>query len=325
MQLAAPPRAAHRPSAADRADRQVRRRQACLGRAPLADLPHRVLTRKIKQEIAPAKRALGEAGADGTARPTGSGAVPMRGDWVRLRAGPRPGARAYAAGRRIPDAILHTRRANDAALLPLLISRGHAPSVSRTPAVSVPLLPPPPRPLLAAATTPTTIRTMTRTFRADRAQYAPASEAQDLSRMLDPTYMRRAASGSPASCASALPPTVYVDHAGDMHDPDFRPFPVLAAKPDPAHARRPSWDALFDVQPLLASPPPSAHEPEDAHPRYFFKALGARRTPPASDAGSRRPSFEEEYIYDEDEDESPSFPHTPEPDTGSHKHHIELR
>jgi hypothetical protein len=170
---------------------------------------------------------------------------------------------------------------------------------------------------------------MTRTLRAsrvDRAQYAPASEAEDLSRMLDPAYTKRAASASPKSIASALHPTVYVDHAGDMHDPDFRPFPVLPTKapltPPPTDgARRPSWDALFDVQPHLTSPPPSAHEPEDAHHRCFFK----RRSPPPSDAGSRRPSFEEEYIYDDDEDDDPSFPHTPEPDSGSTKQHIELR
>jgi hypothetical protein len=123
---------------------------------------------------------------------------------------------------------------------------------------------------------------------------------------------------------------VYVDHAGDMHDPDFRAFPVLPSPP-PRHAahpypplspppavsdRRPSWDALFDVQPVTppAAPAPAAHEHD--HLRCFFK----RRSPP----GSRRPSFEEEYVYDEDdEDEDSSFPHTPE--SGSTQQHVELR
>ena len=77
--------------------------------------------------------------------------------------------------------------------------------------------------------------------------YSPSSRAADISRLLDPAY----ASGSSSSSSSTrtrgsvwaspayratLPPETkhvhaqtraYVDHRGDLHDPDYRDFPVL--------------------------------------------------------------------------------------------------
>lgn len=50
-------------------------------------------------------------------------------------------------------------------------------------------------------------------------QYAPATRASDISRILDPSYT--SASGSPYQTV------VYVDHSGDFHDPDYRDFPIL--------------------------------------------------------------------------------------------------
>jgi len=50
-------------------------------------------------------------------------------------------------------------------------------------------------------------------------QYAPATRASDISRLLDPSYT--SASGSPHQTV------VYVDHSGDFHDPDYRDFPIV--------------------------------------------------------------------------------------------------
>ncbi|KAI0823596.1 hypothetical protein BC628DRAFT_1411601 [Trametes gibbosa] len=60
-------------------------------------------------------------------------------------------------------------------------------------------------------------------------QYSPSTRAADISRLLDPAY----ASSSSSSTVSATTPSphtqtrAYVDHNGDLHDPDYRDFPVL--------------------------------------------------------------------------------------------------
>ncbi|KAH9852746.1 hypothetical protein C2E23DRAFT_148414 [Lenzites betulinus] len=61
-------------------------------------------------------------------------------------------------------------------------------------------------------------------------QYSPSTRAADISRLLDPAY----ASSSSSSTMSATTPSphaaqtrAYVDHNGDLHDPDYRDFPVL--------------------------------------------------------------------------------------------------
>ncbi|PCH37945.1 hypothetical protein WOLCODRAFT_96170 [Wolfiporia cocos MD-104 SS10] len=63
-------------------------------------------------------------------------------------------------------------------------------------------------------------------------QYSPSTRAADISRLLDPAY----ASGSSSSGSSTnTSPTqrkhaqtrAYVDRNGDLHDPDYRDFPVL--------------------------------------------------------------------------------------------------
>ncbi|KZT70101.1 hypothetical protein DAEQUDRAFT_224066 [Daedalea quercina L-15889] len=80
--------------------------------------------------------------------------------------------------------------------------------------------------------------------------YAPSTRAADISRLLDPAY----ASGSSSSSASTTSPThhklgqtrAYVDRHGDLHDPDYRDFPVLPATGRTTSAsrrRRTSHDA----------------------------------------------------------------------------------
>ncbi|KAI0723814.1 hypothetical protein C8T65DRAFT_627514 [Cerioporus squamosus] len=59
-------------------------------------------------------------------------------------------------------------------------------------------------------------------------QYSPSSRAADISRLLDPAYA--SSSSSSSMCPTPSPQTqtrAYVDHNGDLHDPDYRDFPVL--------------------------------------------------------------------------------------------------
>lgn len=51
----------------------------------------------------------------------------------------------------------------------------------------------------------------------------------DVSRILDPSYLSSSASSSPTS--------VYADTDGNLHDPDYRHFPVVTPVP-----RRPAWE-----------------------------------------------------------------------------------
>ncbi|KAI0076854.1 hypothetical protein K474DRAFT_1707790 [Panus rudis PR-1116 ss-1] len=60
----------------------------------------------------------------------------------------------------------------------------------------------------------------------DNKPYSPASRAQDISRLLDPAY----ASASTASTSPGLESRAYVDHRGDLHDPDYRDFPVMPVR-----------------------------------------------------------------------------------------------
>ncbi len=55
------------------------------------------------------------------------------------------------------------------------------------------------------------------------------AKAADVSRLLDPSYLSSSASSSPNS--------VYADTDGNLHDPDYRYFPVVAPLP-----RRPAWE-----------------------------------------------------------------------------------
>lgn len=55
------------------------------------------------------------------------------------------------------------------------------------------------------------------------------AKAADVSRLLDPSYLSSSASSSPTS--------VYADTDGNLHDPDYRYFPVVASLP-----RRPAWE-----------------------------------------------------------------------------------
>ena len=56
-------------------------------------------------------------------------------------------------------------------------------------------------------------------------QYAPGTRQSDIARLLDPSYASSSSSGS-SSGPSYTPTRVYVDQYGDLHDPDYRDFPI---------------------------------------------------------------------------------------------------
>ncbi|OCH93817.1 hypothetical protein OBBRIDRAFT_251956 [Obba rivulosa] len=117
-------------------------------------------------------------------------------------------------------------------------------------------------------------------------QYSPSTRAADISRLLDPAYASPASSsGSSASSSSVQPqPRAYVDHRGDLHDPDFRDFPVL----------RPAVRTSTVATRRRTSGPPRA------------------RTPDHLPTAPRRPSWERGWATDaEDDDEDDDEPETP--------------
>ncbi|KAI0748422.1 hypothetical protein C8Q80DRAFT_737925 [Daedaleopsis nitida] len=58
-------------------------------------------------------------------------------------------------------------------------------------------------------------------------QYSPSTRAADISRLLDPAYASSSSSSSMSATPSPYQTRAYVDHNGDLHDPDYRDFPVL--------------------------------------------------------------------------------------------------
>lgn len=157
---------------------------------------------------------------------------------------------------------------------------------------------------------------MIRGFSKTSSQYTPATEAADVSRLLDPYYAappttsssrysyppHSSSSSSSPSSASAhlddLQPRAYVDPYGNLHDPDFRAFPTFPG-------RRPSYER--DDEDM---------DDDDAHTRFWKKqrrAAVARRASlsllPSSPSAPRRaaepvnfyhrPSFEESVVWDD--------------------------
>ncbi|KAG8217930.1 hypothetical protein J3R82DRAFT_6096 [Butyriboletus roseoflavus] len=58
-------------------------------------------------------------------------------------------------------------------------------------------------------------------------QYSPSSREADIARLLDPAYASPATHSPLIKSPRMAPKEVYVDHSGDLHDPDFRHFPVF--------------------------------------------------------------------------------------------------
>lgn len=101
-------------------------------------------------------------------------------------------------------------------------------------------------------------------------QYAPATRAADISRLLDPSYT--SASGSPYQTV------VYVDHSGDFHDPDYRDFPVVQA------SKESRWDSNYSTYPA-----PFDEDEEEERDEFDsrYQRFGAYSTPTGRRSTSR--------------------------------------
>ena len=98
-------------------------------------------------------------------------------------------------------------------------------------------------------------------------QYAPATRASDISRLLDPSYT--SASGSPYQTV------VYVDHSGDFHDPDYRDFPIVQV---PKESR---WESHYSSHPAsFEDDEDEAEEVDSRHHRFspYRTPTGRRST-----------------------------------------------
>ena len=103
-------------------------------------------------------------------------------------------------------------------------------------------------------------------------QYAPATRASDISRLLDPSYT--SASGSPYQTV------VYVDHSGDFHDPDYRDFPIVHA---PKESR---WESNHSSHPAPFDDDDDEQEERDEFDSRHHR-FSAYRTPTGRRSSSR--------------------------------------
>ncbi|KAF8884789.1 hypothetical protein BD779DRAFT_1535348 [Infundibulicybe gibba] len=85
-----------------------------------------------------------------------------------------------------------------------------------------------------------------------------SSRAADINRLLDPSY---SSSSSSASSSSAHSHRAYVDHHGDLHDPDYRHFPAVSNKRHSSPFTARSHWAIDDID-----------EPEYADDAYLYRA-----------------------------------------------------
>ncbi|KAJ3484755.1 hypothetical protein NLI96_g5418 [Meripilus lineatus] len=120
---------------------------------------------------------------------------------------------------------------------------------------------------------------------ASHSQYSPSSRASDISRLLDPTYT----SASSSSSSPESPSRAYVDHRGDLHDPDYRDFPIL----------RPTRRSKSSMTRKQRRTSGSSHRSHSATRSDRFSAYPL--------AVPSRPSWERDWnaeiLDDEDEDE----------------------
>jgi len=111
--------------------------------------------------------------------------------------------------------------------------------------------------------------------------YSPSTRAADIARLLDPAY----ASPSHKTAFKALGSRnvireVYVDHRGDLHDPDFRDFPTFG------HSKQ-RWEPTY------------GHESDDEEEDEDFMrrvSSEAQRRRPSTTAYYTTPAY---YPYDE--------------------------
>ena len=123
--------------------------------------------------------------------------------------------------------------------------------------------------------------------------YQPSTRQADISRLLDPAYAS-SSSHSPHSSTTNVgaSATVYVDHKGEMHDPDYRDFPVLPPRQQKNLLTKPRRSSSTH------SRIPSSAAPQNRPDRYRTYPLVAR---PEWERGW---ATEVEDLDEEDEEQS---------------------
>jgi hypothetical protein len=96
------------------------------------------------------------------------------------------------------------------------------------------------------------------------------AKAADVSRLLDPSYLSSSASSSPSS--------VYADTDGNLHDPDYRYFPIVAPLPP-----RPAWER--------------GGEDDDVDREEFDERARIRSTSPRERRRARYSAYEQSLPY----------------------------
>ncbi|KAM5538115.1 hypothetical protein V8D89_008312 [Ganoderma adspersum] len=153
-------------------------------------------------------------------------------------------------------------------------------------------------------------------------EYSPSSRAADISRLLDPAYASSSTSSSSvsASPASHTQTRVYVDHNGEIHDPDYRDFPVLraTARPNPtgkprrtstssatrscSHDRyrptRPSWERDWTTE---VGDSDDENDEDEAGSQSHFSPFASHRSSPRKHTSHSGfgfvPSYSSNYYY----------------------------
>ncbi|KAF8550437.1 hypothetical protein OG21DRAFT_415032 [Imleria badia] len=138
--------------------------------------------------------------------------------------------------------------------------------------------------------------------------YSPSSREADIARLLDPAY----ASPAPYSPLSKSPrmtvKEVYVDHHGDLHDPDFRDFPPFGHP-----SRRPQWERAYgdegdsdDEEPQVEQRRPS-FEPQRPRPSSSI----TYHPPPVYYPYEEPASYESRYLAEDEDEEGEQLEDTP--------------
>ncbi|KAH0826972.1 hypothetical protein J3R83DRAFT_4631 [Lanmaoa asiatica] len=139
--------------------------------------------------------------------------------------------------------------------------------------------------------------------------YSPSSREADIARILDPAY----ASPAPHSPLTQSPrmarKEVYVDHRGDLHDPDFRDFPPFGH----SHmlSRRPLWERGYDDDDDEVNEELDQLRPTfDLQPRRPSSSL-TYHPPPVYYPYEEHASYESGCLAEDDDDEGEQLVHAP--------------
>ncbi|KAK0211740.1 hypothetical protein IW262DRAFT_357738 [Armillaria fumosa] len=100
-----------------------------------------------------------------------------------------------------------------------------------------------------------------------------SAKRAEASRLLDPSYY---------SSTHNYQPRVYIDRKGNMHDPDYRHFPVLSSSPASSsssspisrRATRPQWESGYTYESAI---PDDDDDPEEKPCSVITKAFRPRK------------------------------------------------